>query len=217
MKYYNSLFTLILLVTLLFISQNKPSYSLKENSLLMNSVTLDLEYTMDKAKLQTNIYTFIDQIDDTLIPLYEYQDELNLNDNYQLLTNFALNFISNNLNYYQQKLISGEIYEFTDEFGNESSTNQYVPLDLIYEITSSIFNRKYYYITNKNLTINNNQVPFLAKTHPIEMNIEKIINITPKDSSVFVKVKYQEMDVYYQYEFELTGNKLTIKNLNIEV
>jgi len=206
-KYLSSILVLLLVVTVLFTSQNKPSYSLEETSPISQSANLDLEYTTNETILKNNLYNFINLIDDTLIPLYEYNDGLSLNDNYPFMTNFALNFISNNLNYYQSKVI-------TD---NSTKASRYVPLELIYEITASVFNRRYYHITNQQLTITNGYVSLITESYPIEMNLTTIDNITKNNNQLLVTVKYDEMDFSYQYEFIITDNKLSLKNLNIEV
>jgi len=208
---------LTLIVTLLFVSQNKPSYSLEEEPPIIEKLNLDLEYTTDKNKLMNDIHKFIDTIDDTLIPIYEYVEEINLNDNYQLLTRFSLNFILNNQKYYKKDIINGDSYQGIDIYGNKYTTNKYVSLNLIYNITYSIFNRRYYHITNQELTIENSLVPLIGENYPIEMNIEKILNITKKENNLLVNVKYKEFDFYYQYEFEINNQKITLKNLNIEV
>lgn len=204
-KNISSILTLLLIVITLFVSQNKTSYSLEEDSPISQSINLDLEYTTNETILKNDLYNFINLIDNTLIPLYEYNDDLSLNDNYQFMTNFALNFISNNLTYYQSQIITN------------SSSEKYVPIDLIYKITNSVFNRRYYHITNPNLTIKNDNILLNTENYPIEMQLANINKLTKNDNQLLVTVKYLEMDFLYQYEFLITNNKLSLKNINIEV
>lgn len=213
-KYLSGILTLILIITILFTSQNKPSYSLEETSEISKIINLDLEYTTNETILKNNLYNYINEIDDTLIPIYEYNDDLSLNDNYRFMTTFAINFISNHLDYYQSKLITGAFYQVPN---SNSQNNKYVPLSLIYEITSSIFDRRYYHITNPELTIINDSIPLITESYPIEMNLTTIKSISKTDNQLLVNVKYQEMDFSYQYEFLIKNNKLTLKNLFIEV
>lgn len=215
-KYYilNSL--LILVITLLLTITNQETYSLEETQ-MPSKPYLNLQYTKDESLLEDRIFSFINQVDDVIIPLYEYHDELNLNDHYQFLTNFALHFVSKNISNYQDSIIFGEPYQYFNEAGNTATTNYYVPLDLIYEITHSVFNRRYYHITSSNFKIINNHLPLVIDNPSIEMNLEKIINISKKDNLLLATVKYYEVDINYQYEFEITDNRLTIRNLNIEV
>jgi len=214
-KYYVKNSILVLIITLLLTFHYQKTYSLEESSIV--EPTIKLEYTTNQKLLETRILKFIDTIDDTLIPLYEYQEDINLNDNYQFLTNFALSFISNHLVNYQEDIITGIPYQYTDDSGNKYTTNKYIPLDLIYEITYSIFQRRYYHISSSSFQLIDNQLPLIADSHSIEMHLEKITKITINENQLFATVKYQEVDIYYQYEFEMTDNHLTIKNLNIEV
>lgn len=216
-KSLTSILTILLIVAILFTSQNKPSYSLEENSPIQKIINLNLEYTNNETILKNNLYNFINEIDDTLIPLYEYNEDLSLNDNYQFMTTFALNFISNHLDYYQNRLISKNVNQPSADSDNITATTKYVPIDLIYEITSLVFNRRYYHITNPELTVTDNAIPLLVESYPIEMNLDNIINISKNNNTLLVNVKYQEMDFYYQYEFLITNKQLTLKNLNIEV
>lgn len=213
-KYFVGILTLLLIVTVLFTSQNKSSYSLEENSPISKIINLDLEYTTNETILKNNLFNFINEIDDTLIPIYEYTDDLSLDNNYHFMTTFAINFISNHLDYYESKLITGSSYQVPN---SNTQNNKYIPISLIYEITSSIFNRRYYHITNQEISIVNDSIPLNTESYPIEMNLSSIETITKNNNQLLVNVKYQEMDFSYQYEFLINNNKLILKNLFIEV
>lgn len=183
----------------------------------IDTFNLTLEYDTDENIFKNNIYNFIDLVDDSLIPTSSYLQSSQLNENYDFLTNFSILFILNNEDKYIDKITYGDEYTYIDDYGNVYSTNKYVNVETIYEITSSVLGRDYYYIYNEQLKEDNDLIPLLlVRDYNFFMEIEEIIDIVKFSSSYNVYVKYRDMDYKYVYKFEDNGGLLYISNLSIE-
>ena len=138
-----------------------------------------------------------------------------LNDNYDFLTIFAINFILNNEKYYKNDIVLGDYYTYNDGY-NTYTTNKYINIDIIYDITYNILGKNNYYIINDYLTIENNLLPLLLiKDYQFFMDIEEIIDIVKFSNNYEVSVKYKNMDLIYKYIFEEENNQLIIKNIEV--
>lgn len=216
-KYIIVIGTILLIVTFVL----KNSYALNEeelnnlNTLNQNNLDITLEYTENEIELNDNIYNFINLIDDSLIPTATFNMSDSLNNNYDFLTIFAINFILNNEQYYKDEIIIGQEYTYNDGYNNYT-TNKYINLDTIYDITYNILGKNNYYIINDYLKIENNLVPLLLlKEYNFFMELEKIEDIVKFSNNYEVSVKYKDIDLIYKYIFENIDNKLILSNIEI--
>lgn len=177
-------------------------------------LNLDLYDNKDSEVLKNELYNYIDLVDNIIIPNATYEVYDKLSDNYEFLTKFAISLILDNSEYYD--VIIGDNYIYRNEYGIEYSTNKYVSIDMIYEITNSVFGIDYYYIVNDYLDIKNDLVPLLEiDEHSFDMNIDSITNIIYNDDCIDVYVKYIDMDIEYIYRFIKKDNRLVISDLII--
>lgn len=216
-KYIIVIGTILLIVTFVL----KNSYALNEeelnnlNTLNQNNLDITLEYTENEIELNDNIYNFINLIDDSLIPTATFNMSDSLNNNYDFLTIFAINFILNNEQYYKDEIIIGQEYTYNDGYNNYT-TNKYINLDTIYDITYNILGKNNYYIINDYLKIENNLVPLLLlKEYNFFMELEKIEDIVKFSNNYEVSVKYKDIDLIYKYIFENIDNRLILSNIEI--
>ena len=177
-------------------------------------LNLDLYDNKDNDVLKNALYDYIDLVDNIIIPNATYEVYDKLSDNYEFLTKFAISLILDNSDYYD--IIIGDNYIYRNEYGIEYSTNKYVSIDTIYEITNSVFGIDYYYIVNDYLGIKNDLVPLLEiDEHSFDMDIDSITNIIYNDDYIDVYVKYKDMDIEYIYRFIKKDNRIVISDLII--
>ena len=109
-------------------------------------------------------------------------------------------------------------YDYTDERGT-FNTNQYVNINVIYDITKSIFGKSDFLVLNKYLTTDNDMIPLLLiDDDQFLMSIEKVVDIKEENGNYEVKIKYQYLDIIYKYSYTKTSdNRLALYNLEIEM
>lgn len=201
----------ILLIILIF---SKGTLSSEET---IEKFNLTLEYNTDENIFKNNIYNFIDLVDDSLIPTSSFLQSSQLNENYDFLTNFAILFILNNEDKYIDKITYLDEYVYVDDYGNVYSTNKYVSVETIYEITSNVLGKDYYYIYNEQLSESDELIPLLLiDNYSFFMEIDEIIDIVKFSSGYNVYVSYKDMDYKYVYRLEDNDGQLFISNLSIE-
>lgn len=181
-----------------------------------DNLKLDLRYNSDKEILNSDIFNFIDLVDNSLFAMSSYNMSSKLKDNYDFLTVFAISFILNNEDYYKDNIVLGDEYVYEDVTSSEYRTNKYISVDILYDVTNNVFGKSNYMIMNDYLTISNGMVPLLLiKDNNNFMEIDEIMDIVKFSNRYNVYVKYKNLDFIYVYEFENLGNKLTIDNVYI--
>lgn len=193
---------------------SSASFALPDDNKEEN-INLELVNNIDTELLKMDIINFIDLVDNNLIPNTSFNMSSKLNENYDFLTKFAISFILDNSNYYD--IIVGDNYIYKNDYEIDFSTNKYVSIDTIYEITNKVFGVDYYYILNDYLEINNDLVPLLEiEEYSFDMEIDNITSINNMGNYIDVSVKYMDMEIDYIYRFELVNDRLVISNLSIE-
>ena len=105
--------------------------------------TKKITYYEDEDLLVQNIKEFIAQNDDILIALSSYEDGEALSDNYDYMTNIAINYISDNKDNYQDKIEDNMIdikyiYEITYNFFGKSLISFFFILFRSYRIQKKL-------------------------------------------------------------------------------
>ena len=96
-------------------------------------VKTNLFYNEDKNQLKEDLQVYIDFVDDYIIPNSSYEMSCYLNENYDFLVYFAMDYILDNYEYYSEKII----YK-----GN----NKYISIEEVYNITDKYFGVRDFYI-----------------------------------------------------------------------
>ena len=115
--------------------------------------TKKITYYEDEDLLVQNIKEFISQNDDILIALSSYEDGEILSDNYDYMTNIAINYILDNKDNYQDKI-----------------EDNMIDIKYIYEITYNFFGKKNYYIKDQI----DNKIPLIKIDKRFKMNLDSI-------------------------------------------
>lgn len=203
----------VVLLLFLCVSLFRGSYANEEGD---DNINLEL-YDDDNVEiLKDNMEYFIDLVDNSIIVNSSYNFSDKLNENYDFLTKFAISFILDNEKYFD--VIYGDDYTYIDEYGRKYTTNKYINVKDIYEITDSILGVGYYYIMDDNLVVNSDIVALVDMDYPdMEMLFDEIEDIIVGNNYYDVYVKYSGSDFRYVYRFEIAlGGRLFISNLSIK-
>ncbi len=198
---------LFLIVVGILISKNTFSYQYNER----DSV---LFYTDDYNVLKNNIKLYLESVDDYLIPNSSFSYSNVLTMNYDFLTNYALDYIINNKDLYSDRIIKLDEYHYHNIYFEDLKTNEYVPVELIYEITDRYFGIKYYNIINDNVNIINDNVSLSDYTPDLFQSSIIDINLSENGDVLDVISTYDSHDKY-KYSFKKVYNVLKIYNIEV--
>lgn len=203
----------IMLLELMLILVVDNSYAINEENeeVDVNSGNLDiiLEYNENSTIFNNDVYNFIDLVDDSLIPTSSFSISSTLNENYDFLTVFAIDFILKNEKYFEEDIVIMDDYIYNDGV-NSYITNKYVDKSVIYNITNNIFGKSNYYIVNDYLNKSDNYIPLLLiKDYSFYMEIDEVIEY----GYDYIILKYKNIDFMYKYIFEIKDDYYFIKNL----
>lgn len=203
---------LFLICGLVYIARDSYANSVMEEEVkVLDLLLIDNSNQEEFKKELTN---YIDIIDNSLIPNTSYNMSSKLNENYDFLTRFAISLILDNREYYEIEKM--DEYKYIDGYGSEFVTDEYVNIDMIYEITDSVFGVDYYYILNDYIKIDNDMVSLLEIDNR-EFNgmIDDISIININDLYMDVSVKYKDSSLEYIYKFERIDNRYVISDLSV--
>lgn len=159
--------------------------------------TKKITYYEDEDLLVQNIKEFISQNDDILIALSSYEDGEILSDNYDYMTNIAINYILDNKDNYQDKI-----------------EDNMIDIKYIYEITYNFFGKKNYYIKDQI----DNKIPLIKINKRFKMNLDSIKIKIIKNSSIEAYTKYilgKEI-MNYKYIFKIENNEIYLENIEVD-
>lgn len=206
--------TLFMLGVTLFIGDKK---SFANDNVIEDNFNLNLEYNEDKNIFKNDLYNYIDLIDNSLFAMSSFSMSDTLNENYDFLIDFAISFILNNEEQYKDDIIVGEEYVYIDDFGNKYTSNRYVNIELIYDITNSIFGKRDYVVINEQINVSNNLIPLLLiKDNVSFMDISEISDYSLFGNKYNVYVKYRDIDLEYIYVFDNIDGRLILNNVLVE-
>ena len=159
--------------------------------------TKKITYYEDEELLVQNIKEFIAQNDDILIALSSYEDGEVLSDNYDYMTNIAINYISDNKDNYQDKI-----------------EDNMIDIKYIYEITYNFFGKKNYYIKDQI----DNKIPLIKINKRFKMNLDSIKIKTIKNSSIEAYTRYilGKETMNYKYIFKIENNEIYLENIEVD-
>ena len=177
-------------------------------------LNLELIDNSNQDEFKKDVYNYISLIDNSLIPNTSYNISNKLNENYDFLTRFAISLILDNRDYYEIEIL--DEYKYIDEYGVVYTTDEYINIDMIYEITSKIFGVDYYYILSDYIEIDNDMIPLLVIDNR-EFNgiIDDIVMIDKFNTYMDVVVRYKDNNLDYVYKFERIDNQYVISDLSI--
>ena len=176
-----------------------------------NKIT-EIFYTDDYDKLENDLYNYIDNIDDILIPLTSYNYSRILSNNYDFLVNFALRYISDNKDIYQDYIYDN----YHEYYYKNNMVDTYVDLNLVYDITDKFFNKRDFYVINKELDIRDDKISLLIINNKhFDLSLERITDIIKERNRLTFIANYSNK-IKYKYTFLiLDDNRLVIENIEL--
>lgn len=180
----------------------------------------DYDYTLfykeDRKELTSDIERYIYDIDYLIYNNSDFSIYDNLNNNYEFMVNFAIDYINTHKDKYQDKIVLLEAFKYTDNHHHDKVTNEYIDIDTIYDITNKYFGVKDFVILNNNINIINKYVSLSSTTNKdIDLNIYSI-DIEKKDSVVQANIKYtDDSSTNYIYTFKIDNNILKLSNVEV--
>lgn len=159
--------------------------------------TKKITYYEDEDLLVQNIKEFIAQNDDILIALSSYEDGEVLSDNYDYMTNIAINYISDNKDNYQDKI-----------------EDNMIDIKYIYEITYNFFGKKNYYIKDQI----DNKIPLIKINKRFKMNLDSIKIKIIKNNNIEAYTRYilGKETMNYKYIFKIENNEIYLENIEVD-
>lgn len=196
-------------ITCIAVISNKTyayQYKIKDNYTLF--------YKTNTEELKSDIIKYIGSIDDYLIPNSNFELSDTLKENYTFLVNFAIDYIINNNEKYQDKIVQKESYEYIDRNLNLKNTKDYIEIEEIYKITEKYFGIRDFQILNNDIKIIDNYISLTDYTDMVfELKILKI-DINIKNNQVLATITYENNNEYL-YIFDNEKNLLKINNIEV--
>jgi hypothetical protein len=182
-----------ILSTITLISSNTKALPISSEIDFTKKIT----YYEDEDLLVQNIKEFIAQNDDILIALSSYEDGEVLSDNYDYMTNIAINYISDNKDNYQDKI-----------------EDNMIDIKYIYEITYNFFGKNNYYIKDQI----DNKISLIKINKRFKMNLDSIKIKIIKNNNIEAYTRYilGKETMNYKYIFKIENNEIYLENIEVD-
>ena len=209
-KYLLLLLFIISLIGVIIYSNKSYAYT--------DNYDYTLFYKEDYNELENNIKVYLKGVDYLIYNNSDYTTYNTLSDNYEFMVNFALDYISINKDKYNDKIVIKDNYNYIDRYNNSLSTNEYISIDTIYDITYKYFGKKDFIILNDNVNVIDNYIS-LSSNKFIIPNLEiNNISISKEEDKVIAKIKYvNDNNTTYNFIFNNIDGILKITNVEVEV
>ena len=201
------LITIFIITTVVFVSKGSFAYEYQNDN-------YTLFYKEDYNQLKEDIKIYLTNIDDYLVPNASYLYSDILTNNYDFLTNFALDYITFNKEEYQDKITRLNEYTYKNVNNKELITDEYIDIEEIYKITDKYFGIRKYYIINDNVNILDNYISLSDYTDRVFNKEIKDITVSNEGNLIVAKVTYNNDDIY-KYSFKIIDNVLKIYNVEV--
>ena len=205
------LILLTIIITLIIIHlNNKGTYSYEDTSFDYN-----LFYKEDDNELANDIKKYISDIDYIIYNNSNYEVYNNLNDNYEFMVNFAIDYIDKYLDKFKDDIVYLDNYTYYDKYYHELSTNKYISIDKLYDITDKYFNMKDFVILNDNVHIVNNYIALTSNTYNESNLVIDNITLNKIDDYIIANITYMNSNTVYSYKFKNYNNILKLVNVGV--
>ncbi len=198
--------TIIIGIVLAIMASNTWAYQDDENYILFYNDDIDI--------LKDDVKYFINKVDDYLLPNSSFIYSDILIENYDFLTNFALDYVINNRTHYNDKIVILDNYNYYDKYHNNKYTNEYINKEEIYKITNMFFGIKDYVILNDNVNIINDCVSLTDYNESLFKSNINSIEINNNGEYLNCIVYYESGDKY-NYIFKNNDNVLKLYNVEV--
>lgn len=192
---------------IVFIANSSYAYEYKNEN-------YTLYYSDDFNELKNNIQEYIAIIDDYLIPNSSYIYSDVLTENYDFLVNFAIDYISNNKEIYNDKIVKLDNYKYKNKYSEDKDTCEYIKIQEIYEITDNFFGLRDFVIINDNINIIDD---YISLSRYVDTSFDLKINnlsISVNDDTIDAYVYYETGDII-KYQFKVINKVLKLYNIEV--
>lgn len=198
---------IIVAFIIIYIANNSFAYEYQ-------TTNYTLFYKNNYSELKEDIKTYISDIDDYLIPNSSYLHSDILTENYDFITNFAIDYVINNREAYAGKIIDLVSFTYDDIDNQKHETNKYIDVEEIYKLTDKYFGINYYYIINNNINKIDDYVSLSDYTDRLFLGNIKDISIDKNSDMILASINYDNGDKY-KYTFKIVNNVLKIYNIEV--
>lgn len=173
-----------------------------------------LFYNEDMQKLSEDIKIYLQNIDSKIITNSSFKYSSILNQNYDFLLNYSLDYILDNKELYKDKIKVANECQYYDINYEQKTTNEYINVEEIYKITNKYFNVSNFIILN-NDCLNDNYIA-LQDYNPNRMTIKitRVKSYMNNDDEIKAIVEYETKDKYL-YTFINEHDELKIKQVEV--
>lgn len=201
-------FILLTIITMIIIiSKDSMAYEYNEND-------INLFYKEDKEELAKDIKLYIENIDDIILPNSSFNYSDKLNENFDFLVYFALEYIIENHDIYNSDIVKKEKYEYTNLDYETKQTNEYINIDTLYKITNKYFGVKDFIILNNDVKITDKYISIIEHTKNKFTSEIKNVEVKSTDKKVIADITYDNKSIY-KYTFTVISNCLKIENIEV--
>lgn len=192
---------------IVFIANSSYAYEYKNEN-------YTLYYSNDFNELKNNIQEYIAIIDDYLIPNSSYIYSDVLTENYDFLVNFAIDYMINKKEIYNDKIVKLDNYKYKNKYLEDKITNEYIKIQEIYEITDNFFGLRDFVIINDNINIIDD---YISLSRYVDTSFDLKINnlsISVNDDTIDAYVYYETGDII-KYQFKVINKVLKLYNIEV--
>lgn len=208
----NKVLVIFIIIIMIFLCHmlTKETYSFD-----YDNYDYTLFFNEDKNILTEDIKKYISDIDYIIYYNSNYELYDKLNNNYDFMVNFAIDYIVNNIDRYQDDIVLLDNYTYYDKYYNKITTNKYINIDKIYDITYKYFNVKDFIILNKNTNIINNYIALASSNYKNNYLKVKDVSLSINNDDIVCYVRYENNDSNYIYKFKNYNNVLKLENVGV--
>ena len=172
-----------------------------------------LFYKENNKEMSDDIEKYLKKMDKLFIINAKFEDAEILHDNYNYMVNFALSYILSQKEKYQESIKIRDLFSYYDVEYKKRETNQYIPLEILYQVTDNFFGVRDFVIMNDNVNIIDDDISLIEYNSTDFLNVMKKVTVTEKNGYVYADVKYD----YGEYVFVFYKKNNVLKLYNIEV
>lgn len=172
-----------------------------------------LFYKENNKEMSDDIEKYLKKMDKLFIINAKFEDAEILRDNYNYMVNFALSYILSQKEKYQESIKIRDLFSYYDVEYKKRETNQYIPLEILYQVTDNFFGVRDFVIMNDNVNIIDDDISLIEYNSTDFLNVMRKVTVTEKNGYVYADVKYD----YGEYVFVFYKKNNVLKLYNIEV
>lgn len=203
-----SIFILFAVLFIIYYNSN-TSFAYKYSDYKYN-----LFYKEDTEELNSEIQKYLNDINKYIFRNSNFEIYDNLVDNTDFITYFAIDLILDNYEQFKDEIVTLEEVEYYDKRNNKKTTDKYINLNTLYNITYKYFGVKNYLILSDKINIIDDNIS-LSRYSDDNVNITINKVNTTKDNKYIYAIVETEDKSKYKYTFTIKDNILRLYNVEV--